>query len=474
MYGIPLECCECAIPIADEGALRAVLIVPCQHLLHVGCVDYIRKRRKLHQLIDRADSSGMMTRAPFLPSSSDVGTTTDSQTTIITTSSSNNSNSNSDKSNTINNDKSSRIAACPACHSPIQKLIPLFPSTGDAQRTNNDNCSDVALQYGEVHHKQKTNVAHLRALYEQRKNVTQLTRTCALLHERLSEVQAEVDSLSKILPSPSPLVSGSRVTDDELCVDGMTATELELYITQSSSTLERLEREVREQRRLAERRRKKLSSLKSRYHAQRALISRRLGNDKTKEVIDFSDGEGKCDMVDICRRPRLAPVVDVDEEEEEEKNKTSSAALQVVVVSSVEGSNAEKSGSDDDCDDVVFVEQTTPPIASTTSGSDSYGAADTVSSVIAYMGQTYPITEYMNSGNNNNTDSNAAAVEANATAGANAGIDDDYDDDDVRRCYNHLQRVTSTQQGNIHPSNAVRLLPRREDRLWQPSLEGLL
>ncbi|ORC86977.1 uncharacterized protein TM35_000241270 [Trypanosoma theileri] len=462
MYGVPLECCECAIPIADDGALRAVLLVPCQHLLHVGCVDYIRKRRKLHQLIDGADLNGIVTTTPFLQSSSSDVDATFENANITSTTSSNNSNSKDEKSNTIHSDKHSRIVACPACHSPIQKLIPLFPSIGDMHRPTNDNNSGVALQYGKVHHKQKTNIAHLRALYEQRKNVTQLTRTCALLHERLSEVQAEVDSLSKILPNPLPLVSGSRVSEDELCVDGMTATELELYITQSSSTLERLEREVREQRRLTERRRKKLSSLKSRYHAQKEPTPKRLAGDRIKEGIESSDGEGKCDTLNDCRRPRSAPVVDVDEEEEKEKERKSSAALQVMVVSSVEGSNAEESGSDDNSDDVIFVDQTTPPIASTTSRSDSRGAADATTGGFVYTGQTYPITEYMSPGNINSdniTDSNAADVD---------------DDSDIMRCYNHLQQVTSTRQRTIHPSNAVRLLPRREDRLWQSSLEGLL
>ncbi|KEG14784.1 hypothetical protein DQ04_00311200 [Trypanosoma grayi] len=437
MFEAPVECCECTVPVGDDGALRAVLLVPCQHLLHMGCVDYIRKRRKLDQLVGGSDCSGVAEVPTPTACSSD-----------------------------------GRLVACPACQMPVQRLVPLFPSSGDVQRAPKAVCSDAASRFRELHHAQKTSIAHLRALHEQRERVTQLTRTCAQLHERLSAAQAEVDRMSRILPSTAPAGSISELAEAELCVGNMTATELELYITQSSVTLEGLERDVREQRWLAEKKRKKLTDLQLRYSVAKASLKRPPPTaDNERDDAGSSCSEGTFDSPSGSKRPRLQPLcIDVDAEE-------ASAKAKAVVVSPGNGSVAREDGEKDDDDkgrneevgssdknddadeddDVVFIEHKGPGLTSSgiSSSSRRNGKANSVGAM----------------------DSAAGAWQTSLVTGPISdavGHNDVDGGEDTMMCYTHLHRAALTLQPVRSVPNVTRLLPRREDRLWQTSLESLL
>ncbi|ESL09498.1 hypothetical protein TRSC58_02779 [Trypanosoma rangeli SC58] len=471
MFEGPVECCECAAPVGGEGALRAVLILPCQHLLHAGCVDYIRKRRKLEQLIVRGDrdGAGAALLEPLVLAGEDII----------------NKSSSSFCRNGGGGCGDSRLVACPACVVPIQRLIPLFPSGGDAQwAAKGGGDGGAASHFTATHQAQKSHIAQLRALYAQRERVTQLTRTCALMHERLSEAQAEVDRLSKILPSVAPAAHVPQLAGEKLCVEGMTATELEMYILHSSATLEELEHDVGEQRRMMEKKRRKLGHLHSRLQAMKALEERSQHTHTKREEAESSGNESPRHSGSRGKRPRAPPVVDVEEEE-------SAAKARAMSVSSGTGScdgaeqkqqlqqreeaeergigranldgNANDVGEEDD--DVVYIDQRTPQF--TSSGSSGSPTADDASCP-AWRPRTGTEVrkDRCSRGENNN----------HSRVNGDAVVADDGDDDnaDAMMCYNPMRRVAPTQQFGMYAPNAARLLPRREDRLWQPSLEGLL
>ncbi|EAN86225.1 hypothetical protein C3747_108g88 [Trypanosoma cruzi] len=446
MFEVPVECCECAVPIGDEGPLRAVLLLPCQHLLHAGCVEYVRKRRKLQQLIARGDAGGV---GAALPTPFELGSES------------------IDKKNSNGGcSRDSRLVACPACMVPIQRLIPLFPSGGDTRCGSKFGGGEAASCFKKTHHAQKTHIAQLRTLYEQRERVTQLTRTCALMHARLSETQAELDRLSKTLPIGAPAAHVPQLAGERLCVENMTATELEMYIMHSSATLEELEHDVSEQRRLAEKKRKKLGQLQSRYQALREMERRPRNTHKREKDADSSSSESLCRSSSRGKRPRAPPVVDVEEE--------ATSKAQAMIVSSDNGSSDEEGESrkgdknnpdnnvdDQEDDDVLYIDQTTPQFSS--SGGSRSPAAPDASSHAWQPHMSAGVRRDRRSLDENNDTSNGG--------NADAVIDDA---DDAMMCYNPMRRVLTKQQSGIHAPNATRLLPRREDRLWQPSLEGIL
>ncbi|RNF12965.1 uncharacterized protein Tco025E_06381 [Trypanosoma conorhini] len=478
MFEGPVECCECAAPVGDEGALRAVLILPCQHLLHAGCVDYIRKRRKLEQLIVRGDRGGMGAAQP-----AHLKLAGGKIDTKSSGSSGSGSGSNVDGGG-------SRLVACPACMVPIRRLIPLFPSGGDARAAARVGGGGEAESHFTTTHKaQKSHIAQLRALYEQRERVTQLTRTCALMHERLSEAQAEVDRLSRVLPSVAPAAHVPQLAGENLCVEGMTATELEMYILHSSATLEELEHDVGEQRRLAEKKRRKLSHFHARFQAMKALGESARHTHRRKEETSSSGNESPGHSVGRGRRPRVPPVVDVEEEESAAKTRAMSvssgsgicdgeeqnqprqqreaAEERGFVKANLDGGvdAAEEGAEDGGDDDVVYVDHTAPHFASSGS-SGSPTAADASSHAWRTPTGTEVSMDGRSRGESNRGSGNDGVFVAD--------VGGDDGGDDAMMCYSPMPRAAPLQQSGIRVPNAARLLPRREDRLWQPSLEGLL
>ncbi|EKF38325.1 hypothetical protein MOQ_001468 [Trypanosoma cruzi marinkellei] len=446
MFEVPVECCECAVPIGDEGPLRAVLLLPCQHLLHAGCVEYVRKRRKLQQLIARGDAGGV---GAALPTSLELA-----------------SGGIDIKNSSGGCSRDSRLVVCPACMVPIQRLIPLFPSGGDTRCGAKFGGGEAASCFKKTHQAQKCHIAQLRTLYEQRERVTQLTRTCALMHARLSETQAELDRLSKTLPIGAPAAHVPQLAGERLCVENMTATELEMYIMHSSATLEGLEREVSEQRKMAEKKRKKLAQLQSRYQALRKTERRPQHTHKREEDADSSSSDSPSRSLSRGKRPRAPPVVDVEEE-------ATSKAKAMIVLSDNGSSDEEEGGRKGDKnnpdnnvdekwdDDVLFIDQKTPQFSS--SGGSSSPAAPDASSHAWQPHMSAGVRRDRRSHEENNNTSNRG--------NADAVIDDA---DDAMMCYSPMRRVLTTQQSGIQAPNPTRLLPRREDRLWQPSLEGIL
>ncbi|KAG8344545.1 hypothetical protein TRVL_04626 [Trypanosoma vivax] len=443
-----VQCCECGAPAGSEGSLRAVLIVPCQHVLHAGCSEYIRRRRRAYQLLCACGDLDDI-----------VLTATDP---------------------TLNN---GHLVSCPTCQHAIRRLVPLYLTSnnseyGDGSAGGNDNNNtaadgskggDTGLSAGDsssfvdivacikqAHQHQKTHLAQLVGLCRQRERVTQLTRACALLHERHRSAQEEMQRLSRFIPQVDAPLSVNRLADAEMPVETMTATELELYITRSSAIIHSLERDVREQRRLVEKRRRRLNDLKVKCRELSLKENASEKNDGTDAAtvacpgmdcvaeqrngtLPAVDSTGTSNMgVRRSKRPRVPPIVDVDAENSMHKSC-------ITILSSGSSDVSESDG------DVEIIGHTS---ANTATGC---GKGGRVNSRDVLLHRTQPV--------------NSEDCVADVTVPGNSAT---YaEDGDLRWC-THLHRAEPVLGGTVQPSTIARLLPRRVDRLWQSSLEGLL
>ncbi|CBH18141.1 hypothetical protein, conserved [Trypanosoma brucei gambiense DAL972] len=460
-----LECCECSLPVGNEGKMRAVLLVPCQHVLHAGCSEFIRKRRRIQQRLS-ACGDGFDAEpeacAPVEPSDG-------------------------------------RLVACPACLCPIQRLVPLFlnssntPGVGDtsgyggagnirhdgdegdvigqdiSQRVVGDGRSgDTMLQFKQVFYRQQAFIEKMSELCKQRENVAQLTRSCAMLHARRTDLESEIERLSSIIPNVMASANTPRLNGDKPPVEHMTATELELYITQSSAELSNLERELRDQRSATEKKIKKAKELQTKYRRMRATVLADVKKDsyvgihceESERKTPVEEGsllltcssDVENEVVRYSERPHAlsAPASDTEEAVMRKhaliisSGSSCCSTSDVEEVKHVERGAEEISLDDGDGDDDVIIIDDSPQPRSSRLTRGSWGR----------VGSEY------------NRGRGSAGQQGLANDRAEL-----LDEDDVM-WHPQAQRTRPMFSQTASTPRASQFLPRRVDRLFQSSLEG--
>lgn len=474
------DCCECGVVVGTEGSQRGGLLLPCQHVLHMGCVEFIRRRGKVLMGMDSTD----------LPLDEEEGSRV--------------SGGGADKIGVALSSRGSSAWAsrthgccvCPACFTQITRIIPLY-----LRSTNDDVGADSTVtvptpshvttgasataeaEYRRVHAAQKQVLHRLRSLCDQRRRVTELTHACANLHEQRARCLAEVEREERCFPGlthSGGLVDGEARVESSSAVVSSTAaspalehmgmTELELYMAQATPQLLRTQAELRKERQMVERRTKRLNALRVHYRsmrerrardeviAQREAHARRNTADAARHStpvpsetlrrapLHASEGVPRIQEPGVCsssgvasgpgaaaapsrKRHRGDAAIDVDDE----------VSPDVVEVLSGDGSDADDSGSPTDVT-VLDVDENTGSDASDKDGSMGLDVA--------------PMAD-------DGTYADESAYEAPYLV----------------PCYVRPATTSSSSSvGSKAPTPAVtqhhlRLLPRREDRLWQPSLQ---
>lgn len=250
-----LECCECAVPVAADGPQRAALLLPCQHVLHVSCVEFIKRRAKLMRLL----SSDLESWLEGLPSGS--GGSDGSLRDLFL----------------------SVAFLCPGCRRPVDRIVPLFASGGA------ELMSAAALvakaEFEETLRAQRKLIHRLRQMLEQRESVTSLGHQCAALHERRAAGLREMDKYARLFPTaaaPPPSTAQDGAPGAALCrmgvapmssLEAMSTTQLGLFITAAAPQLTGTQSALRRERRAVERRRQRLTAVKARYHTMKEIAA---------------------------------------------------------------------------------------------------------------------------------------------------------------------------------------------------------
>lgn len=451
-----LDCCECGAVVGTEGPQRGTLLLPCQHVLHMGCVEFVKRRGKMMMGMDSADVAE--DGGDGYSSASSAG-------------------------------HHSRWARemhgrclCPACYAPITHIIPLYlrseddPSTTEMHVATVPNAAATVAateeDYRRVHAAQKRVLLRLRGLCEQRRRMTDLTRTCAGLHERRARLLADVQKEERCFPgllsegesggaatvsassSGNPCIAPS--SSPSLPTESMGITELELYMAQLTPRLLRTQAEVRKERQLVERRTKKLNALRSHYHYAKELHALNVEIAARQERLHGgplpapSSDRPNTPPADATS-PRLAVRLSVDalapEPQQSAPAEATRTGLETPARKRMRG---EETINVDEEPDAVVVEVL------------SCDASDSDELEVTVVGD------------------DVHDVDSAVTAAAEDAGEDDaslYDAPYLIPCY--VRTSTSGTATAADPKmphtalthNHVRMLPRREDRLWQPSLQ---
>ncbi|KAG5500624.1 hypothetical protein JKF63_03720 [Porcisia hertigi] len=278
------DCCECGVVVGTESSQRGGLLLPCQHVLHMGCAEFIRRRGKVLMGLDTADF-------PLHEEEDSHVKVCDADKTAVAL------RGHRGNSSWVRGANGFRV--CPACFTPIARIIPLYlrgtsdtvePNATDTQpvpsRITAEASATAEAEYRRVYSAQKQALQRLRSLCDQRRRVTELTHACANLHEQRTKYLAEVEKEEQCFPglthsvgfdgAEAPIGSSSAMDTKiagSLTIDHMTVTELELYMAQVTPQLLRTQAELRKERHMIERRTKKLNTLRSHYHSTKELCA---------------------------------------------------------------------------------------------------------------------------------------------------------------------------------------------------------
>ncbi|KAG5500037.1 hypothetical protein GH5_04179 [Leishmania sp. Ghana 2012 LV757] len=477
------DCCECGVVVGTESAQRASLLLPCQHVLHMGCVEFIRRRGKVLMGMDSTD-------LPLDEENGSASVNSAGKTDLVLRGPGNNSWTR----------YTHGFCVCPACSTAITRIIPLYlRSTNDNVRADptdsaptpsqvaSEASATAEAEYRRVHRAQKHVLYRLRSLCDQRRRVTELTHACANLHEQRARYLAEVEREERCFPglthsgglldADSRVGSSSAVASNSvasLAVEHMGVTELELFMAQATPQLLRTQAELRKERHVIERRTKRLNALRMHYHSAKELRA-------LDEAIARREVHTRCNTDDAARhstsvRPehlQRAPshVVKGAPRSQEAGPPSSSSAT-----SGTEGATAasRKRHRGDAAIDVDV--EVSPDVVEVLSGEES-GADDS--------GSPADVTVL-------DVDENTAS-DADVRDGGNEAVfvsmkdDGTYADESVYeapylipRCFRHATASLPPAAGSAVAPKAstsavtqhhLRLLPRREARLWQPSLQ---
>lgn len=441
--------------VGTEGPQRGSLLLPCQHILHMGCVEFVRRRGKVLMGLDSAD----------LP----AGEGGDGVSGDV-----------SGWARRVNG-----CCVCPACLTPITRIIPLYLRSADDEGKpmpstpprSGTAAAPAAIEaaYKRVHAAQKQVLHRLRSLCDQRRRVTELTHACASLHEQRARCLAEVEKEERCFPGLVPRGGGTDAVGRGVAtssapataaVERMGVTELELFMAQVTPQLLRVQADLRRERQLIERRSKRLGALRAHYHSTKEL-----------HAIDAAIARS-VDKAPARRTAAAAPELFV---------RSATSTTPGAAAASSHGCATEAEGRVGRRGEV----STVPPPRKRQRGEaaaidvDDAAPPEVVEVLSDVEGDGTAVLD-VDAGDGDGGDLNYASGSGDggggsATRGAHesAGGDDDvegaYEAPYLIPCYVcPSAAVASTAlpktSGAQLSANALRLLPRREDRLWQPSL----
>ncbi|GET90238.1 hypothetical protein, conserved [Leishmania tarentolae] len=468
------DCCECGVAVGTEGSQRGSLLLPCQHVLHMGCVEFMRRRGKVLMGMDSADlpldeeGSNRVSGG----GADKIGLTLSSSWT----------------------NRANGFCVCPACFAQITRIIPLYlrstnddvgaDSTATAATPSQVTAGASAIaeaEYKRVHAAQKQVLHRLRSLCDQRRRVTELTHACANLHEQRARCLAEVEREERCFPGlmhtgglvdgEARIGSSSNVissTTTSLAMEHMGMTELELYMAQVTPQLLRTQAELRRERQMLERRTKRLNALRMHYLsmkelcaldetiAQREAETPRSTSNATRHATNVALQTLRRGPVHVSKGvPRIqAPATSI-----------SSGIAGGPETGTAPSRKRHRGDAAIDVDDEV-----SPDVVEVLSGEESEadGSVSPAGVTVLNVDET--------------TGSDADDRDGSVTASLVPMADNDtYTDEGAYEapylipCYVRPATMSSSM-GPKAPTSTVtqhhlRLLPRREDRLWQPSLQ---
>lgn len=255
-----ITCCECAVPVGSSGPARATLLLPCQHVLHLRCAEYLRRQQELRL---EAVSHGFSLRSIFYSCK-------EYQNTKF---------------------------CCPGCSVKVEKVVPLYIGEEAHASIEEHHCinhtelekkakqgkqeekiyeeENVIKEMEKVFHSQKNNLASLRGLIKEKLLFHDLTRSCASLHNEQTKLQTELEKCACVMPQlngiPSSLCS-SASSSNELpssssfpLLAKCSAEELQMYLAHTSPVLYETEKELRRIRKKNDHKRKQVQKLVLRY-----------------------------------------------------------------------------------------------------------------------------------------------------------------------------------------------------------------
>ncbi|KPI86561.1 hypothetical protein ABL78_4384 [Leptomonas seymouri] len=468
-----LDCCECGVVVGTEGSQRGTLLLPCQHILHMGCVEFIKRRGKLLM--------GMESTDVMQDEGADVAGASSS-------------NGHSKSSNPSWIRQMHGRCLCPACYNPITHIIPLYLRSEDDPVTNLKNKSDangastvssspptasrMEENYRRVHAAQKRVLLRLRSLCEQRRRMTELTHACASLHEQRARYLGDVEKEERCFPGligegsgqdglavPSASSGGGiRASAESIGVpiEKMGITELEMYMAQITPLLLRTQAEVRRERQLVERRAKKLNVLRSHYHSTKDLRALDAEIAERKAKVRSDSRKSAVALHDHVQSSVLQQQYTVmpSASEQQQHHHESYSAEELIFSPRASGVPVRKKFRGEeaiDVDDEPLAEVVEVP---------SQGASDDDEPEVVVLGDDAAVEFVQDSGVEIVGEDDVTADEANA-----------YEAPYLIPCY--VRASTSAAASSANPKvphmilthNHIRMLPRREDRLWQPSLQ---
>lgn len=278
-------CAECALPVGGAGPHRATLLLPCQHVLHLRCVEYRERLQRIrleslyrHKHVDVGDE----------------GTLTSFR--------------------------------CPSCAERVVRAIPLFlgdegPASCEGKRDTAEGgrtapCNEMDL----VFTAQQENLFSLEALVTEKRQFETLTRSCAALHTEHTRLQRELGNHLSALPSSlTPCAPSSFASVSHYSVD-----ELRAFVSHALPSLHTTEKELLRLRREKDKKKRRLVKIKAEYYRLKAKFSSGSAPQPLQEddVASFNrsgqpatnGGGTQCSPAEIYSRARRhhRAVVDVD------------------------------------------------------------------------------------------------------------------------------------------------------------------
>lgn len=258
-----ITCCECAGRVGSSGPARATLLLPCQHVLHLRCVEYLHRH---HQLRQELATHGISLRGTFYS----------------------------------HKDYRTRMFICPGCSVNVEKVVPLYVGeTAHATVSNQSERADKLSDDNEismekpitknedkeekmnifnemeiVFRSQQRNLSSLRRLIKEKLLVHELTRSCAMLYNEQISFQAELEKSIRVMPQlkthlsfPSCALSCSekKNSSSSPLLENYGVDELQMYLAHTSPVLQETEIELRQMRKKNEHKRKQLHKLELHY-----------------------------------------------------------------------------------------------------------------------------------------------------------------------------------------------------------------
>lgn len=254
-----ITCCECAGRVGSSGPSRATLLLPCQHVLHLRCVEYLHRQ---HQLRQELATHGVSLRGTFY-SQKDYRTS---------------------------------MFICPGCSVNVEKVVPLYvgetahapvsEQIDYAEKVSEDNevlmvkpitkndvkgeKMNIIDEMEIVFRSQQRNLASLRRLIKEKLLVHELTRSCATLYNEQISFQADLEKSIRVIPqlkSHLPFSScGLSCSTKSSCssspsLENYGMEELQMYLAHTSPVLQETEKELRKIRKKNDHKRKQIQKL---------------------------------------------------------------------------------------------------------------------------------------------------------------------------------------------------------------------